>query len=484
MFNGINKKEVKKLIELHSNYDFFALRDYNSNDEMLNYIAKVMAVNLSEGRTVVMANNKMFNTVPKTGSINLELELFSENFKYDSGVIERLSKNTYAAVDQTNHSMSEICGAIESQTSVIEKVASDGSSVLESLNVNWEKIKDIKAENDKILDITISMDDDMKSLNEMLNEINYIVNSVNQIAEQTNLLALNASIEAARAGEHGRGFAVVAEEIRKLAENTKDQLERMNNFTVEIKNGSEKSIASAADTKLAVQNLASDYDHIATSFASSKDLIENIINSVQNIASFMEELNASTEEIGSTMENLSEDSERISRFSDVLNGYADKSDDLKNYLESIEGEYHDIADLMVEALNNGSHTMSNKDFLSHMDNAVKGHMDWINKLRNIVSTNRIMAIQGDGKKCSFGYFYSSIKPKNKKIIDVWNKIDSPHMELHRVGAQIINNLKAGNRDNAELLRKAERLSDNVIDNINTLKSIVNNFGEGETVLQE
>ena len=64
----------------------------------------------------------------------------------------------------------------------------------------------------------------LTQLREAASGIDDISDNILNIAEQTNLLSLNASIEAARAGEQGRGFAVVAEAVRKLADQSKQQV--------------------------------------------------------------------------------------------------------------------------------------------------------------------------------------------------------------------------------------------------------------------
>ncbi|MBI9011565.1 MAG: hypothetical protein JEZ08_04985 [Clostridiales bacterium] len=482
---GKKRNEMKEMLKLYQEFDYFGLKDYQVSDEMAKTYKEILLLGLSEGRTIVMANNKMISTVPKTGAISLQLELFADNFKYDSNKVSSLMSSTFDAVDTTNSNVLEIVETVEDQRKHIEDIADSGTKVSENINDNTTKLNNISKGNQQILQITDTLDENMQSLQKMLGEISFIVNSVNDIAEQTNLLALNASIEAARAGEQGRGFAVVAEEIRKLAENTKEQLDQMNAFTKEIDEKSRSSVKSVVETRSAVSELTNDYDEITKSFDESQIMVDQIISSIQGVAAFMQELTASTQEISASMNVITEETGNISNFGSTLKEYADTSEEMKNDLDGIGDEYVEIANLLVEPLNNGSHTISNKDVLSHLDRSIAGHVKWMADLKTIVDTKHIHALQGDGNKCAFGYFHNAIKPQNETILKVWHKVDQPHKELHNILSKVNNSIKSGDtvRTN-KLYAEAESLSREVIGYMNELKTIVNKFSSDENILKK
>lgn len=481
---GKKLNEMKEMLKLYQSFDYFTLRDFVTSDETVKKYKAILLLGLSEGRTIVIVNNKMINTVPKTGSISLQLDLFADNFNYDSNKISQLMTSTFEAVEVTNENVTEIVETVEDQRIHIENMASSGIKVAENIFENTEKLNNISEGNQKILKIADNLDDNMHSLQKMLNEIGFIVNSVNDIAEQTNLLALNASIEAARAGEQGKGFAVVAEEIRKLAENTKEQLDRMNNFTQEINIKSQSSVKSVDDTREAIINLTSDYDVITKSFDESKVMVDTIIESIQGVASFMQELTASTQEISASMNVVKEETSSISNFGTTLEAYAETSVLMKENLDVIQSEYADIASDLVESLNNGSHTISNKDVLMHLDNGLKGHEVWMSELKSMVDNKEIKALQGDANKCAFGYFLTSIKPKNEMILKIWKEVGKPHKELHNIMDKIEKSIKDRNSQEAQnYYRAAVKLSIEVSGHINEMKNIINKFKVEENILK-
>jgi methyl-accepting chemotaxis protein len=86
----------------------------------------------------------------------------------------------------------------------------------------------------------------INSLGERTQAAGEIIASVNDLAEQSNLLSVNASIEAAKAGEHGRGFAVVAQEVKSLAEQSKQAVSQVRTMLGEIQKASEKAVPAVA----------------------------------------------------------------------------------------------------------------------------------------------------------------------------------------------------------------------------------------------
>jgi methyl-accepting chemotaxis protein len=95
-----------------------------------------------------------------------------------------------------------------------------------------------------------SIAQDITALSAQTQTIGDIIATVNQIAAQSNLLALNAAVEAARAGEAGKGFAIVAQEVRSLAEQSREATAHVEEILSEIEEGVSKAVLSTEEGTL------------------------------------------------------------------------------------------------------------------------------------------------------------------------------------------------------------------------------------------
>lgn len=119
-----------------------------------------------------------------------------------------------------------------------------------------------------------------------------ILKDITEIADQTNILAINASIEAARVGELGKGFAVVAEEVRNLAQKSREVVEQANVYTENISQSSQNITGATELIVDKIANTRSSSEDTMNVLDEVNDASRHIAENVQEISAIVEELNA------------------------------------------------------------------------------------------------------------------------------------------------------------------------------------------------
>ncbi|MDU2894882.1 MAG: methyl-accepting chemotaxis protein [Clostridium sp.] len=301
-----------------------------------------------------------------------EIDSTSEEMYDSASGIASMSEETHAAVSEVANAINEVSNGATDQATAISNVTNtvDGlSNRIDDVDKNINNILNLSEVTDKLSDDGLKVlnllieksvvtkqntqesSSNVKEMTDSIKNINQISDVISGITEQTNLLALNASIEAARAGELGKGFAVVAEEIRKLAEESKDSTDKIKSIIKEVNQKSIRFVDSMEETVNILNEQDESINNTKNIFIEIAESIEPLVEAIRYISNLTDKMNNDKENVKKEIDNISVISQDVASVSEEVTASAEEvtatMDELTEYADKLDG----IAENLKEKLN-------------------------------------------------------------------------------------------------------------------------------------
>ncbi|WP_338555345.1 methyl-accepting chemotaxis protein [Paenibacillus sp. KS-LC4] len=198
--------------------------------------------------------------------------------------------------------------------------------------------------------MTRSMVEKVDSLKDSTGSIVKILDVLNNLTKQTNILSLNAAIEAARAGAAGKGFMVVADEIRKLADQSRQSIDIVGQITEKIQEEIDNTVSVLSDAYPLFQEQIVSVKQATDIFVNVQEQMVQFVHKLDSVTNSIGELDKSQEVLSEAMTNVSAVAQQSSATSEEVASLSSEQLSISDGLVSLSEELGSVSRELKDSL--------------------------------------------------------------------------------------------------------------------------------------
>jgi methyl-accepting chemotaxis protein len=232
-------------------------------------------------------------------------EIMASTNQVASGATE-----TAAAVSETTSTVEEVKQTALAASQKARNVADSAQKAVQAAQAGRRSVDESIAGMGRIQGQVTAIADSIVRLSEQSQTIGEIIATVNDLAEQSNLLAVNAAIEAAKAGEQGKGFAVVAQEVKSLAEQSKEATSQVRTILNDIQKATNAAVLATEQGNKAVEAGVRQSQEAGEAIRQMSESIDESAQAALMISASSQQQLTGMDQVALAMENIKQASEQ------------------------------------------------------------------------------------------------------------------------------------------------------------------------------